>query len=89
MNQVLRLSHEDGIPLDPSFQRLFPNRAVHDPNDLMAAKAIAVREDVYPVGLLYRDENAARYDLQTAVGMGKSQAEKMAATEKWLSRYEI
>jgi 2-oxoglutarate ferredoxin oxidoreductase subunit beta len=89
MSQVLLLTHDDGIPLEPSMQRLFPNRAAHDPHQLAAARAIADRDDVYPVGLLYRNERAARYDLQTSQGLGKSQAEKMAATEKWLSRYEI
>jgi len=89
MNQVCLLTHEDGIPLDAQFQRLFPNRAMHNPNDLPAARAMAQRDEVYPVGLLYRNESAARYDLQTAQGLGKSQAEKMAATEKWLSRFEL
>ena len=89
MNQVLLLNDEKGIPLEPSLQRLFPNRAAHNPFDLAAARAIASREDVYPVGLLYRDENAARYDAQTSRGIGTSQADKLAATEKWLSRFEV
>ena len=80
---------DNGIPLDAGLQRLFPNRTAHNPADLAAARAVASREDVYPVGLLYRDENAARYDLQTQQGLGRSQAEKIAATEKWLSKYEL
>lgn len=89
MNQVLLLNDEQGIPLDPGLQRLFPNRAAHNPLDLAAARALASREDVYPVGLLYRNENAARYDFQTSRGIGTSQADKLAATEKWLNRFEV
>ena len=89
MSQCLLLLDDNGIPLDPALQRLFPNRAAHNPHDLANARAVATREDVYPVGLLYRDENAARYDRQTSQGLGRSQAEKIAATEKWLSKYEI
>lgn len=89
MNQVLLLTHEDGVPLEASLQRLFPNRAAHNPGDLAAARAIADREDVYPAGLLYRNQNAARYDLATAEGLGMAHAEKLAATEKWLDRFEV
>jgi len=89
MNLVTLLTHEDGIPLDPQLQRLFPKHQMHDPHDLAAARGVASQEASYPVGLLYRNENAARYDLQTFQGLGKSQAEKMAATEQWLSRFEI
>jgi 2-oxoglutarate ferredoxin oxidoreductase subunit beta len=89
MSQCLLLTHELGIPLDPQLQRIFPNRAAHDPSDLAAARALASREDAYPVGLLYRNENAPRYDLQTAAGLGKSQAEKIGATNKWLAKFEI
>lgn len=89
MSQVLLMNHDDGIPLEPNIARLFPNRMVHDPHNLEEARAIAAREDVYPAGLLYRNENAARYDLATQQGLGKTQEEKLAAVEKALARFAV
>ena len=89
LSQVLLLTHENGIPLDAGIARLFSNRTAHDPRDLHEARAIADREDVYPIGLFYRNENAARYDLATSQGIGKTQFEKLAAVEKALDRFAV
>jgi 2-oxoglutarate ferredoxin oxidoreductase subunit beta len=88
-SQVVLLMHEEGIPLDAGIARLFPNRAAHNPRDLEEARKVAAREDVYPIGLLYRNQNAARYDLATAQGMGKTQQQKLAAVEKALDRFAV
>ena len=89
LSQVLLMTHEDGIPLDANIARLFPNRVAHSPRDLTAARDIAERDDVYPIGLFYRNENAARYDLTTSQGVGKTQHEKLAAVEKALERFSV
>jgi 2-oxoglutarate ferredoxin oxidoreductase subunit beta len=89
LSQVMLLTHEDGIPLDATIARLFPNRTVHNPRDLQEARTIADREDVYPIGLFYRNENAARYDLATAQGIGKTQYEKLSAVNQALDRFAV
>jgi 2-oxoglutarate ferredoxin oxidoreductase subunit beta len=89
LSQVMLMVHEDGIPLDANIARLFPNRVAHNPNDLHEARNIAEREDVYPIGLLYRNPNAARYDLATAQGIGRTQQQKLAAIEKALDRFSV
>lgn len=88
-SRILLMTHPDGIHLDPALLRLFPNRIEHDPADLAAARALADREDVYPIGLFYRWENAVRYDLASQRGVGKSAEEKLAALEKLLDRFAI
>lgn len=89
LSRVMLMTHEKGIPLDANIARLFPNRSSHDPHDLHQARLIAESEDVYPIGLLYRNENAARYDLTTAQGLGKTQQQKLAAVENALDRFAV
>lgn len=89
LSQVMLMVHDDGIPLEPNIARMFPNRVAHDPNNLHAAREIAEREDVYPIGLLYRNPNAARYDLATAQGIGKTQHEKLAAIDRAIDRFAV
>jgi 2-oxoglutarate ferredoxin oxidoreductase subunit beta len=89
LSQVLLMTDEKGIGLDPAIARMFPNRAAHDPHNLDEARHLAAREDVYPIGLFYRNENAMRYDFATAQGIGKTQDEKLAAVEKALARFAV
>lgn len=87
--QVLLMTHENGIPLDPAMQRLFPNQMPHDPANLIEGREICERADVHPIGLFYRNEHASRYDFMTSRGVGKSQAEKLAAVERALDRFAV
>jgi 2-oxoglutarate ferredoxin oxidoreductase subunit beta len=89
MSQVLLMTHGQGIPVDPKIDKLFPNRIAHDPKELVEAQALARREDVYPVGLFYRNERAPRYDEITARGLGKSQADKVAAVQQAIERFAV
>ena len=41
------------------------------------------------IGLLYRNPEAPRYDIQSKVGLGKSREEKLAAIERELDRFVI
>jgi 2-oxoglutarate ferredoxin oxidoreductase subunit beta len=88
-SQVLLMQHERGIPLEPDVARRFPNQVTHDPHSLDEARSIAGREDVYPIGLFYRKEDAVRYDEITSQGLAKTQAEKLAAVEAALARFAI
>jgi len=83
-SRVLLMKHENGIPLDDATLRTFKNQIDHDPADMSQAHEIAVREDVQPIGLFYRNEKAIRYDLHTAEGLNMSPPERIAAIEKEL-----
>jgi 2-oxoglutarate ferredoxin oxidoreductase subunit beta len=87
--QQLLVTHADGVPLARGDERMFPNRIEHDPADLEGARAIASRQDVWPLGILYRNENAERYDEASARGLGMSDEDKLAAMEAELARFEI
>jgi 2-oxoglutarate ferredoxin oxidoreductase subunit beta len=89
LSQVLLMTHDEGIGLDAGIARLFPNRLAHNPHDLDEARKIADREDVYPIGLFYRNEKAARYDFATQQGLGKTQLEKLAAVDRALARFAV
>jgi 2-oxoglutarate/2-oxoacid ferredoxin oxidoreductase subunit beta len=90
MSLNLLMTHDKGgIPLDANVQRLFPNKIEHDPSDLDEAQTLASRTDVYPVGLFYRNEQAARYDEITIRGLGKSQADKVASMHQVLDGFVI
>lgn len=83
------LVHENGIRVGEGALGQFAEPLLHDPSDLGAARELAGRRDASPVGLLYRNAEAARYDLATARGSGKSPAERLAATEDWLGRFAV
>ena len=88
-SQVLLIDHPDGVTLEPALQRMFPNRTSHDPCKLSEARDLADRDDVYPIGVFYKDPDAWRYDRVTQQGLGKSQADKAAAVEAALERFAV
>ena len=88
-SRILVMEHEDGVPLEPSVAKRFPTRQTHDPRNLEEARTIAAREDVYPVGLFYRNENAARYDRFTSQGLATTQEEKLKAIDAAFERFAL
>ncbi len=89
LSHVLLMNHAGGVSVDPQVQRLFKNRVEHDPANLAEARALADRNDVYPIGLFYRNQDALRYDHATSEGIAMSQSEKLSAVEKALDRFVI
>jgi 2-oxoglutarate ferredoxin oxidoreductase subunit beta len=89
MSRLLLLNHEEGIPLEPAAMRLFPNRVTHNPRDRAAAHVLADRQDVHPIGLFYRNQDAQRYDEVTSAGIGKAHWEKAAALEAMFDRFMV
>ncbi|MCS7023311.1 MAG: thiamine pyrophosphate-dependent enzyme [Bryobacteraceae bacterium] len=89
LNQVLLMTHAEGIQLEEPARKLFPNCVEHDPRDLAAARRLADREDVYPVGLFYRKEGALRYDEHTATGIDFTPQQKLDALNRILDRFRI
>lgn len=88
-SRILVMEHENGILQEPSVAKRFPNRQLHDPQDLEKGRALAAREDVYPVGLFYRNPKAARYDEFTSQGLAVTQAERLKAIDSALDKFTI
>ena len=88
-NQLLLMNHPDGVMLDDAVLRKFPNRDEHDPRDLAAARALADRTDVYPIGVCYKNPEAQCYDDVTARGIAMTQAEKLAGINQAVDRFLV
>jgi 2-oxoglutarate ferredoxin oxidoreductase subunit beta len=86
---VLLLEHSDGIGVDDAVRKLFPNKTEHDPGNIEVARVVAAREDVLPIGLIYRNVDAERYDEAAAHGLGMRPAEKRDAVQAELDRFLI
>ncbi len=87
--RVLLLNHPDGIEVPDIVSRSIENHAEHDPSDINAAREIASRADVFPIGLFYRNELAERYDLATRVGLDMDSQTKINAVRDELQRFVI
>ena len=88
-SQVLMMTHPNGIPVDPALAKVFTNNVEHDPSDLSAGRDHAAREDVVPIGLFYRDENAVCYDDFCKEGLGMSASAKVEAVQAELNRFVV
>jgi 2-oxoglutarate ferredoxin oxidoreductase subunit beta len=83
------LTHEKGVQVDDSVKKLFPNHAEHDPTDLAAALTIAADTSVLPLGILYRNPDAPRYNDISAAGLEMSAAERLAGMNQALDHFAI
>jgi 2-oxoglutarate ferredoxin oxidoreductase subunit beta len=83
------LTHENGVQLDDSVKKLFPNRAEHDPTDLPAALTIASNDSILPLGILYRNPDAPCYDDMSAVGLDMTVEEKIAGMNQAFDSFAI
>jgi 2-oxoglutarate ferredoxin oxidoreductase subunit beta len=88
-SHILVLEHENGIAVEPAVSKRFPNRQAHDPHNLDQARTTAAREDVFPIGLFYRNQSAACYDEFTSQGLEMTRAAKLAAIENAIGRFAI
>ena len=61
-DSVLLLEHDDGIRPSASLAKVYAHREEHDPSGLDRAREIASITDRIPVGVLYRNADALRYD---------------------------
>ncbi|MCW8826516.1 MAG: thiamine pyrophosphate-dependent enzyme [Gammaproteobacteria bacterium] len=83
------LEHENGIPMSDAVKRIFGNVVEHDPLDWLGAMKYARDEETLPLGLLYRDPDAAVYDDFSNVGLNTSNEDKIAAIEKAFEQFAI
>jgi 2-oxoglutarate ferredoxin oxidoreductase subunit beta len=87
--QFVLLTHPNGIPVDSSVARLFPNLREHDPSDLAAARALVSDPKALPVGLLYRNPDAPRYESLSSRGADMTPEAKLAAINAALDQFTI
>jgi 2-oxoglutarate ferredoxin oxidoreductase subunit beta len=88
-SRIVLLDHPEGVVLEDAVKRTFKNQQEHDPNDIDLARKIARQEDPLPVGLLYLNKEAQRYDLASVEGLATPRAEKVAALREELDRYRV
>ena len=86
---MLLLEHEDGIATGDALKRVLKNNATHDPNDLNAAFAMAGRKDIVPLGLLYRNLDADRYDIMSSEGVEMTPEERLEALNAEMDSYQV
>jgi 2-oxoglutarate ferredoxin oxidoreductase subunit beta len=83
------LTHEKGVQVDDAVKRMFPNHGEHDPSDIHAARELAENPNELPLGILYRNPVAPRYDLMSAVGLEMTAEEKLAGLNQALDHFAI
>ena len=88
--KILVLEHDDGLTASPGIAQVYKNRRRHDPSDLGAARELASSIDPIPVGLLYRNPEAACYedlrrpsDLRTPQQIGAALETALDAFTVW------
>ena len=87
--ELLLLRHEDGIPVPDAVQKMFKNQLEHNPSDLGAAFSVAANTEKIPVGLLYRNPNAKRYDEMTRRGLNMTDEEKLKGLNDALDKFAV
>ncbi len=88
-SQLLLLTHDKGIEMDKSVQRIFPNKREHDPSNMSKARDIASEMMPIPVGLLYHNPDAPRYEDLSSQGMDMTVNEKLAGLESIFDRLGV
>ncbi len=87
-DRVLLLEHEDGVPIAESVGKIFSQRQAHDPQDLQAARQLAVADDL-ALGLFYCNPEAPRYESFTNHGLEMSREQRWSAIAEELDRFTI
>ncbi|MDH3626681.1 MAG: thiamine pyrophosphate-dependent enzyme [Acidobacteriota bacterium] len=88
-SKMMLLKHADGIAVDPMIEKLFKTQQAHDPADLSAARDHVAREDVVPVGLLYRNPDNPCYDHESAEGLGMSRSSRLEGLQAQIDQHLI
>jgi 2-oxoglutarate ferredoxin oxidoreductase subunit beta len=87
--KLLLLNHENGIPIPGGVERLFENHKEHDPSDLAGARALVEDTTHIPVGLLYLNPDAQRYDEMTRIGMEMTEKERLDGLNQALDKFAM
>ncbi|MFG0284505.1 MAG: thiamine pyrophosphate-dependent enzyme [Phycisphaerales bacterium JB039] len=88
-DSILLLQHDDGIEVSDAVRKMYKNKAVHNPHDLNAARAMADHQERLPIGLLFQDESRPRYCEYTRQGVEMTAEQKLAGLERVFDRLAI
>lgn len=88
-DELIYLSHDNGITLKPKQAKVFKRVIKHDPSDINKAREYAEIEDGIPIGLFYSKASNPRYDDYGAHNLGMSNSRKKDALETLLDKYTI
>jgi 2-oxoglutarate ferredoxin oxidoreductase subunit beta len=81
------LVHDDGVMV-PELEKTYKNRVAHDPRNLDRARELASTEEKVRLGVFFKDESRARYDLIRQV-QARSVDERVALLNKELDKYAV
>ncbi len=81
------LVHDDGVAA-PELEKTYKNRITHDPHDLDQARRLAEMSDRVRLGVFYRDESRARYDLIRQVP-ARTAADRISLLNAELDKYAV
>lgn len=88
-NRFLLLTHDQGLPVNTSVTRQFPNQRVHNPRDLPAAWNVAHDNSAIPLGLLYHNPDAPCYEDSSSIGMDMTPENRLQALNRVLDTLTI
>jgi len=83
------LTHADGVAVDDAVKRMYKNQLEHDPANLAEGRRLAAMDERLAIGLLYRNQNAPRYEQFSERGLGMSRERKLEALVAELDRFAI
>jgi 2-oxoglutarate/2-oxoacid ferredoxin oxidoreductase subunit beta len=81
------LVHDDGVTV-PELERTYKHRTAHDPRDLDRARQLATPGERIRLGVFYRDETRARYDVIRRV-TPRSVSERLALLDQELDKHAV
>jgi 2-oxoglutarate ferredoxin oxidoreductase subunit beta len=88
-DELIMLSHKDGINLKPGVAKSFKRFIDHDPSNIHKAREHAEIKNGIPIGLFYQNTENATYDAYGAHNLGMSISEKSRAMNELLDNYTI
>ncbi len=87
--KILLLHHDNGIPVDDTLDRLYPNKMEHDPLNHTEALDISVKEGVIPIGLFYQNRDRPCYEDYSSRGHDVTVQQKLDGLEAEFDRFAI
>lgn len=87
--KLLLLRHSSGLQVSDALAKIYKNHEEHDPLNLNRAREIAERDDVVPVGILYKNGDVPRYEDIRRRKKATSPEETQAVLEKAFDRFGI
>lgn len=83
------LTHRNGLQLSPAMSAAYRNQLEHDPINIDRAREIASMEDPIPVGILYCNPDAPRYEDLRHPGYLRSPEQIRAGLNREFDKYTV